>query len=116
MAELRDGLVNHGRQAGGVPDVDLASDDPSVQLLHQLRGDVQILTRRPGVAGRVEVGADVDGDDVGALLGQPDRMRASLTPCRPRDQSDLAVHPSHELLLPVGVESRWKSTSHQIEW
>ena len=47
-------------------------------------------------AGR-KLACDVDGDDVGALVGHPDSMCAALAPCRSGDESHLAREPSAHL-------------------
>ena len=46
--------------------------------------------------------ADVDGDDVGALLGEPDRVTAALPARRSGDESDLALDSSRHGHLAVG--------------
>ena len=43
------------------------------------------------VGNRVDIGADVDGDDVGTLLGQRDGMAAALAPRRAGDDGDGVV-------------------------
>ena len=55
-----------------------------------------------GVRGAVvldglEVAADVERDDVGALLREPYGVATALTACRAGDQSDLALDPSHSV-------------------
>ena len=47
-----------------------------------------------GVADGGEVGAEVDGDDVGALRGQSDGVAPALAAGRPGDQGHLAGHPA----------------------
>ena len=68
-------------------------DDPASELLDELDGLGEVVLRGALVAHRRERLADVDGDDVGALLGQPDRLGAALTPCRTRDERDFALEP-----------------------
>ena len=92
-AELRDALVDGRRERGGVPDVGLARDDAPAQVSR--RGGP---SRRgpPASRERVPHGADllehVDGDDVGALLRQPDGATAAETARRAGDENaDLAL-------------------------
>ena len=58
---------------------------------HQLRGVVEIRFSRQRVGDRVDIGADIDGDDVGALLGQGDGMAAALAAGRAGDDRDGVV-------------------------
>ena len=46
---------------------------------------------RHAVANGVVVVQDVDGEDVGALFGQPDGVAASLPPACSRDEGHLAL-------------------------
>ena len=71
-------------QLAGVAHVDLRRDDALPRLLDELRGLLEVLRRRHRVADRREVLTPVDGDDVGALLGQPDRVAAALAARRRR--------------------------------
>jgi hypothetical protein len=52
--------------------------------------------------------AEVDRDYVRALLGQPDRVTAPLTPRRPGNERDLALNSSSHLLLVLS----WWARSH----
>jgi len=78
-----------------VPHVRLDRDDPPVERLDLLDrlGEV--------VGGGVRIGevrdrsADVDGDDVGALLRQPYRVAAALATGGTGDEGDLACDTSH---------------------
>ena len=54
-------------QFGPLPHVGLAGDDASMQLLDRSLGLGQVLGRAQGVVVRVDLRADVDGDDVGTL-------------------------------------------------
>jgi hypothetical protein len=47
-------------------------------LFDQPSGLVEVLRRGQGISDGVDVVAQVDGDDVGTLLGQPNRMASSL--------------------------------------
>jgi len=40
----------------------------------------------------------IDGDDIGALLGEPDGVAAALPACRAGDESDLALEFPHNRL------------------
>ena len=63
-----------------------------------------VSARSSGVASErrrvVEGRADVDGDDVGALLRQPDRVAAALASRRAGDERDLSFDPSRHGYLP----------------
>jgi hypothetical protein len=51
-------------------------------LLHQCGGLCEVVSGGQGVVRGVDVAADVDTDDVGALLREADRMTAALAaPC-----------------------------------
>jgi hypothetical protein len=57
---------------------------------------------RPAVAlvRMIDLLAQVDGDDVRALLGQPDRVAAALAAGRTGDERDLTLHSScHDWFL-----------------
>ncbi len=82
---------NAGLQRVAVADVGLAGDDPPVQRLDLLDGLGQVSGVDIGYAHRVDLLADVDGDDVGALLGQPDGVAAALAARRAGDEGDLAL-------------------------
>ena len=57
-----------------VPDVRDGGDDAPVAVFDELGRLGQILRGGHAVADSRDIGADVHGDDVGALLGQPDRV------------------------------------------
>ena len=78
-----------------------------LDLFDRLR---QVLRRRQRVVHAVERLADVDGDDVGALLGQPDRVAAALTARRARDECDLAFELAHVGANPL-VSARQSASS-----
>ena len=59
-------------------------------FLDEPRGFVEILGRRHRVTDGVDVAAQVDGDDVGAFLGQPHRVTAALAARRAGDEGDLS--------------------------
>ena len=61
-----------------------------------------VSSRSSGVAGvvghaRRQLAGDVDGDDVGALVGHPDGVRAALAPRRSGDECHLAGEPPAHL-------------------
>ena len=51
----------------------------------------QVVLRRARVGDRRQRLADVDGDDVGALLSEPDGLGPPLPPGRPRDECHLVL-------------------------
>jgi len=77
-------------QPGLIPHVGLPGDDPPVQRLDLLDRLGQVVRSGHRVGHAADLGADVDRDDVGALLGQPDGVRPSLPPGRAGDEGDLA--------------------------
>src|SRR6201997_2289078 len=102
-AQLLHAVVHRGFQRVVIADIDFGREDPAVQALDQVGGLGQVLGRRCRDGGvphdRL---TDVDGDDVGAFLGQPHRMTAALTACRAGDKSDLALNTSsHGYLIPA---------------
>jgi hypothetical protein len=79
-----------------VPHVGLPGDDPPVQRLDLLGRLGQVLRRGHRIAHAADLGADVDRDDVRALLRQPDGVRPALAAGRAGDEGDLAFElPSH---------------------
>ena len=95
-------VVDGGLQRRLVADVGHPGDHPAVELLDLDDGLVEVLARRRRVLADdgVDPRAEVDGDDVGALLREPDRVRAALAARRPGDEDDLALHASgHAVLL-----------------
>ncbi len=91
-AHLLDAGVHRGLERVVVADVDLGGEDPAVvPPLDQIRGLGQILGRRRcNQVDGVDLLTDVDGDDVGAFLGQAHRMRPPLSARSAGDESDLA--------------------------
>ena len=77
-----------------VAHVGFPGEDPSVECLDRRDRLGQVGLGGQAVADARDVLADVDRDDVGALLGQPDRVTAALTPRGPGDEGDLACYPS----------------------
>ena len=113
-----DGVARLGGEDSGVGDDDVetaqfghalstASRSPSTSRvddggkdlltggLDELDGLGEVVGSR-GIVGnaRRKFARDVDGDDVGALVGHPDCVRATLTPCGPGDEGHLARQPS----------------------
>ena len=89
-AELGDPVVERRLQRVVVADVDLGGDDAPVERLDLLDRLLQVLPCRHRERDRVDLRRDVDGDDVGALLRQPDGVAAALTPGGPGDEGDLS--------------------------
>ena len=74
--------------------VRLTGQDPPPGLLDQTLGLGQVLRARHRIRVRLDGAADVDRDDVGALLGLPERVRTALAAPRARDERDLALEPT----------------------
>ena len=70
MPERRHGVGDRGIQRRRVADVDRARERPLAGLLHEPGGLVQIGCSRQRIEDRLDVVVDVDGDDVGTVLGQ----------------------------------------------
>jgi hypothetical protein len=99
-AQLLDAAVDGRLERVEVTDVDFGGHDAAIERLDQVRGLGEVLGRRRRDRVVVDDGpADVDGDDVGALLRQPDRVAASLTARGARDESNLALYPSGHCYL-----------------
>jgi hypothetical protein len=105
MPYLRRHLVPglDGADAGiGADDVQPAQlrDDPPVEQLDRLDGLGELVRCRHMIRNRLVIVADIDRDDVGALLRQPDGVAAALAVARARDEGDLVRYsPSHTLWL-----------------
>ena len=95
LAQLGDAVFEGRPQLAGVAHVDLRRDDALAGLLDELRGLLEVLRCRHRVADRREVLTPVDGDDVGALLGQPNRVAAALPARGAGDEGDLSLNASH---------------------
>ena len=93
-AELLDARVDGCLQRVEVAGVDLRGVDPAVVPLDQIGGLGQVLRRGQRNLNAVDLLTDVDGDDVGALLRQPHRVRATLAAGGAGDESDLAFNTS----------------------
>ena len=64
-----------------------------------LRGLLEVLRSRHRVADGVDVAADVDRDDVGALFGEPDRVATALPTAAPVTNATLPCNASHWMSL-----------------
>ena len=62
----------------------LLGDDAPTGLLDEVDGLVEILPGRHRVGDAVDLFAQIERDDVGAFLGEPNRVGAALTACRAR--------------------------------
>ncbi len=95
-AQLRDTAVDHRAHGVEIADVGLLGDDPTSEGLDPAHRLGKVL----GGGGRIERGdgvdtvRDVEGDDVGALLRQPERVTAPLPPGRTGDERDLSGYSS----------------------
>jgi hypothetical protein len=76
------------------PDVGLPGDDLPAERRHGLDRVREILLRAHAVADRLVVLEDVDGDNVRAPFGQPDRVTAALAAGGAGDEGDLACYSS----------------------
>ena len=76
--------------------------NPFLDVLDELDRFCEFVWRRIRVIHRIDVVADVQRDDVGAVGCQPDRMCAALPTRGPGDEGDFAFEISHGQLLPVG--------------
>ena len=89
-----DPAVDRVLQCVEVADVDLGGHDPAVERFDEVCGLGEILGRGARFRCALDMPTDIDRDDVGALLGQPDRVAAALPERRAGDEGDLAFHPS----------------------
>jgi hypothetical protein len=80
-------------QSRGVANVGLRDHHSLIGLLDQARGLVEILRGCHRVSNGADVPAHVDRDDVGALVGQSNRVTAPLAASRARHERDLAGYP-----------------------
>src|SRR5882757_7160134 len=94
-AELGDARCEGPLERSAVPDVGADGVDAPVECLDLAGRLGEVL--RPGhrVVDRIDLAGDVDGDDVRAFLGEPDRMAAALAAGSAGDEGDLAVELSH---------------------
>ena len=100
VAELADALGHDALELPEVAHVGLAGHDAPVELLDELGRVGQIVRRRQGVRHRLDRPAQVDGDDLGPLLGQPDSVRTALTRAAPVMKATLpSMRPMAFLLI-----------------
>src|SRR5262245_1728297 len=86
-SQLLDAAVDGGLDRFVVANVDLGGDDAAVQLLDQICGFSQVVwSGRLDLGVAAHRGTDVDGDDVGTLLGQTYRVATSLPACGSGDE------------------------------
>jgi hypothetical protein len=84
-AELRNPVLQGRAQLRGIAHVCLGDH-------RALAGLLDVLGCRHGVTDGVDVTAQVDGDDVGAFLGQPHRAAGTLPARRGGDEGDLSLY------------------------
>ncbi len=102
LAELGQAGVERLLELAGLADIGLRGDDAAARLLDEARGLFEILRCGQRIADGVEVLAQVDGDDVGALFGEPDRVAATLPRAAPVMNATFpATRPSVLALLPI---------------
>ena len=90
-AEFGDAVGHDLLEPVEVADVGLLGDDAPTGLLDEVDRLVEILAGRHRVRDAVDLTAQVERDDVGPLLGEPDRVAAALAARRPGDEDDLPV-------------------------
>ena len=88
---------HRGGQRAAVADVGHLGDDPPVELLHQAGGLGQVGLGRHRVRDGLDLRAQVNRDDVRALLRQPYRVAAALAARGAGDQRYLALHASRHV-------------------
>ncbi len=94
VAEFGHGLGADPPQGAAVADIGLVRHDPAVAVLDEPHRLPQVLRCRHGIRHRVDLRADVQGDDVGALFGEPDGMGAALPTRRSGDERHFPLEPS----------------------
>ena len=107
--ELGHAVVDGRLEGAVVTDVGLGGDDAPVQRLDLLHRLGQIVGGGHRIRHRSYLAAQVDGDDVRALLGQPDRVRPALAPSRARDEGDFALELARHLPRPFQLCHFWNS-------
>jgi hypothetical protein len=90
-AELSHAVGDDGLESLEIADVGLLGDDATTGLLHEIDGLVEILAGGHRIGHTVDLLAEVDCDDVGALLGEPHRVGPALTACRAGDEGDSSI-------------------------
>jgi hypothetical protein len=107
LAELGDAAVDRLHQLRPLAHVGLHRDHPAVQRLDQAGGLLQVVRAGQVVGQTVDVVADVDGDDVRALLGQPDRVAPPLAAAGPGDEGHFALDASHAYTFLLLTARTW---------
>ena len=90
-AEFGDAVGDDLLEPFEVADVGLLGDDAPAGLLDEVDRLVEILAGRHRIGDAVDLFAQVERDDVGAFLGEPNRVAAALTARRARDEGDLPL-------------------------
>src|SRR4051794_37003157 len=89
-AEFGDTIGHRCLQPSEVADIALFRHDATTRLLDQIHGFVEVLRRGHLIPDAVDLATQIERDDVGALFGESDGMRTTLTAGRPGDECDLA--------------------------
>ncbi len=90
--ELLDAVGHHLTQRGAVADIDLTRQDLPACGLDATDRLAQVLGGRQRVGDRRRHRpADVDRDDVGAVVGKPYRVRSALAPGGAGDECDASL-------------------------
>ena len=106
--QLFDAAVHRRLQRVVIPHIDFGGTDAAIQVLDHVGGLGEIFWGRPGRRRALKGLADVDGDDVGALFGQPNRVAAALTARRAGDERDLAFYPSGHQVPSTSRRASWQ--------
>jgi hypothetical protein len=109
--KLRHTGVDRRRDSGRVAHVGLARGDAAAKQLDLGDGGVgdgvvEILGCCERIIDRVDIGADVDRDDVGALSRKPQRVGATLPSRRAADDRDFALQQTHQGFSPTARHHR----------
>jgi hypothetical protein len=91
---LGDTVVQGGLERAVIADVGLGRDDPPVERLDLLDRLGQVGGRGHRIGHRADPCAQVDRDDVGALLRESDGVAAALAAGRAGDECDFSFYPS----------------------
>ena len=90
-AELRHAVGDDFLEPFEVANVGLLGHDAAASLLDEVDRLVEILTGGHRIGDAVDLCTQVERDDVGAFLGETNRVAAALTACRARDEGDLPL-------------------------
>jgi hypothetical protein len=104
-AQFGDAVIEGFLKRAVVAHVSLGGDDPAVQGFDLFDRLSQVVRCCHRVGHRVDLAAQVDGDDVRAFLGEADGVAAALATCRPGDECDFSFYSSrhHCLLAMIGI-------------